>query len=143
METAEILSEGLNLAINVEPGLAEVNPPGFWPTEELKKKFPNVNLDYEPVCKPPLPKEGYDCTPRLTKAIKGIIDRHPGARAILVVSHLSSIDGIFIGLDCGSEYVGQGTISIFNETKPQSGVFECKTRGSSAHLSAANRKNLR
>ncbi|KAI6171322.1 hypothetical protein M3Y97_01058700 [Aphelenchoides bicaudatus] len=148
METASILSHDHELPINPEPGLAEIlylceDPPGFWTNEKLKSKFPRIHLDYSPVFNVPLPDEGYDCTPRLTKTIESIVDRHQDNHNIVVVSHQSSIDSIFMGLGCDSAYVGQATISIFREEEPQSGQFKCTKKAHKGHLSRENQKNLR
>ena len=61
----------------------------------------------------------------------------------MVVSHQSSIDSIFMGLVGESEYVGQATISVFNESEPLSGNFMCSKKCVKEHLSKENRENLR
>jgi hypothetical protein len=40
-------------------------------------------MDYDPVFNVPLPDEGYDCTPRLTKTIEGIVGKHREAGKFL------------------------------------------------------------
>ncbi|PIO77001.1 phosphoglycerate mutase family protein [Teladorsagia circumcincta] len=54
METASIIAECKDLLVKPEAGLGEVltecsNPPGFWSTKRLKRKFIWVDADYEPV----------------------------------------------------------------------------------------------
>ena len=41
------------------------------------------------------------------------------------------------------DYVGQATVSIFDEQQPASNVFESKLFSGDTHLSQANRANLR
>lgn len=55
------------------------SPPGFEPAEVLKKRYPLVDLDYKPVFKLPLIKEGYGddaCCGRLEKTVDVICDRY-------------------------------------------------------------------
>lgn len=54
------------------------SPPGFETPEVLKKRYPLIDLDYEPVFKPPMSKEGYGddaCCERLKKTINTICDQ--------------------------------------------------------------------
>ncbi|CAD5215000.1 unnamed protein product [Bursaphelenchus okinawaensis] len=151
METATIFLEGHDNKINVEPGICEalylcVSPPGFWGVEKLKEKFPLVNLDYDPAFSPPMPNEGYGdsaLTPRVRQTINKILDENPGSGNIVLVGHGASIGGVHSALGHGFQYVGQATVSIFDETAPDSKKFKLVESSGVDHLSASNRKNLR
>lgn len=121
-------------------------PPGFWGVEKLKEKFSRVNLDYKPACPTPLPNEGYgdsSCTPRVRKAINGILNENAGPCNIVLVGHGASIGGVHSALGHGFQYVGQATVSIFDETSPGSKNFKLVESSGTGHLSSSNKKNLR
>lgn len=55
------------------------SPPGFENVEVTKKRYPLIDLNYEPVFKPPLPKEGYgddSCCGRLQKTVDVICKKY-------------------------------------------------------------------
>ncbi|KAI6215038.1 hypothetical protein M3Y94_00337900 [Aphelenchoides besseyi] len=152
METASTLLDGNHPnSINVEPGLCEAlylctKPPGFFSVQKLKEEFPRVNTEYSPICPSPLPKEGMGdeaCIPRLRKTINGVLDQNPDSQNIVLVSHGAAIAAIFEVLCSDFTYVGQATVSIFEETKPNSGKFKLLQSSGTSHLSAENRHNLR
>ncbi|KAI6240966.1 hypothetical protein M3Y99_00406400 [Aphelenchoides fujianensis] len=152
METATILLGDHPNHIQVEPGLCEAlylcqkPQPGFWPMYELVQKFERVDMDYKPVFPPPMPKEGMGdegCVPRLEKTIDTILARCPESRNIVLVGHGASIAAIHHVLISDFSYVGQATVSIFDEKPPGSRKFECIQSSGSSHLSKENRKNLR
>jgi len=88
METATAIvtpREGdMALGIKVEPGLVEAlylceKPPGFETAENVKKRFPHVDLDYKSVFPHQLPKEGYGddaVCGRLQRALDTILERY-------------------------------------------------------------------
>ncbi|CAD5220909.1 unnamed protein product [Bursaphelenchus xylophilus] len=151
METATILLDGHENKINVEPGICEAlylceKPAGFWGVEKLKEKFTRVDLAYCPAFSHPMPEEGCGdsaCTPRVRKTIEHILDLNPGSGNIVLVGHGASIGGVHSALGHGFQYVGQATVSIFDETAPNSRKFKLVESSGASHLSPSNRKNLR
>ncbi|KAI6216729.1 hypothetical protein M3Y99_01801500 [Aphelenchoides fujianensis] len=135
-ETATILLGGHPNHIQVEPGrcealyLCQKPQPGFWPMHELVQKFERVDMDYKPVFPPPMPKEGMGDegrVPRLEKTIDTILARCPESRVngcfasnIVPLRHGASITAIHYVLISDFSYVGQATVSIFDEKPPGS-----------------------
>lgn len=62
---------------------------------------------------------------------------------VLLVGHGASIGGVHQSLGHGFQYVGQATVSLFEEVSPGSGKFRLVQSGDAAHLSKPNRANLR
>lgn len=76
----------------------------------MSEKFGRVDLDYTPVCSAPLPKEksgDQGCIPRVTKAVKGILERDKNAENIVLVAHGASIGAVHSALGYDYCYVGQ------------------------------------
>ncbi|CAD6196282.1 unnamed protein product [Caenorhabditis auriculariae] len=146
VETASTIVAGKNLKVKAEPGLCEAlylceKPPGFWSNEQLAEKFPLVDLDYVPVySKYTLPKEGYGddaCVPRVKSTLSQIFSRFEGN--LLLVGHGASIGAVHEVLMEDFKYVGQATVSEFEETAPD--CFRHKYSSDASHLS--DRRNLR
>ncbi|CAD5216851.1 unnamed protein product [Bursaphelenchus okinawaensis] len=148
METASILLGKKENKIKVEAGFIEImylceDPPGYWPTDQLATKFPKVDLSYKPVFQAPLPPEPDDCLDRVDKTLHKIIEREEDAENIVIVSHGSPVASIYESLTGRYQYIGQTTISIFEETGLGSGKFVCIQRAGRDHLSRDNKLNLR
>ncbi|CAD5222266.1 unnamed protein product [Bursaphelenchus xylophilus] len=146
METASILLGNKENKIKVEPGFIEIlylceDPPGYWPIDQLADKFPKVDLSYKPVFKTCPPED--DCLERVDKTLRKILDREEDTENIVVVSHGSPVASIYESLTGRYQYIGQATISIFEEARAGSGHFVCIQRAGRDHLSAENRVNLR
>uniref|UniRef100_A0A914CJ21 Phosphoglycerate mutase n=1 Tax=Acrobeloides nanus TaxID=290746 RepID=A0A914CJ21_9BILA len=148
VETATRIVGNKNIPLKVEPGLAEAlylceNPPGFEDPEKLKKKYPLVDTSYKPVFAPPMPREGYGddaCTPRLRKTLEGILERF-NSGVFVFVGHGASIGALHEVLIDKWEYVGQATVSQFEELDNKPGKFKCILSSDASHLS--DKSNLR
>uniref|UniRef100_A0A0N4Z0I6 Phosphoglycerate mutase n=1 Tax=Parastrongyloides trichosuri TaxID=131310 RepID=A0A0N4Z0I6_PARTI len=150
IETASLLLGDKDIPIKAEPGLCEVlylcnDPPSFWKTEKLIEKFPKVDKNYSPIFNK-LPSEtGYGdeaCIPRVKKLIEQLLKRYDNPdEQILLVSHGAPIGAIHEVLNGRWKYVGQATVSIWEETDDGSEKFKCLSSSDSSHLS--DKSNLR
>uniref|UniRef100_A0A0N5BNL6 Phosphoglycerate mutase n=1 Tax=Strongyloides papillosus TaxID=174720 RepID=A0A0N5BNL6_STREA len=150
VETASILLGDKDILIKPEPGLCEVlylcnDPPSFWKVDKLKEKFPKIDTNYSPVFSR-LPREtGYGdeaCIPRVRELIEKLLIKYNGKDdQILLVSHGAPIGAIHEVLNGKWKYVGQATVSIWDETEDNSGSFKCLSSSDSSHLS--DKSNLR
>uniref|UniRef100_A0A1I7ZIZ0 Phosphoglycerate mutase family protein n=1 Tax=Steinernema glaseri TaxID=37863 RepID=A0A1I7ZIZ0_9BILA len=146
VDTASRLVGHRDIAINVEPGLCEAlylceRPPGFEPIEKIKAKYPLVDINYQPIVGPKMPKEGYGddaCVPRLRTTLNGILGACKTG-SVLLMAHGASVGAIHEVLIGDFKYVGQATVTKFVE-KSQ-GKFQLEFSGDSSHLS--DRSNLR
>ncbi|KAK5967091.1 Alpha-ribazole phosphatase [Trichostrongylus colubriformis] len=120
METASIIAEEKELLVKPEAGLCEVltecnNPPGFWSTKRLKRKFIWVDADYVPVYeKGTLPDElvgDHSCMPRIRRTVDHITNNYEGD--LLLVSHGAPIAALHQLWGTNFTYVGQATVSKF------------------------------
>lgn len=147
IETASTIIEGRNMKVKAEGGLCEAlylceKPnPGFWETDKLKKKFPLVDEDYVPIySKYTLPREGCGddaCVTRVGTTLRKIFEKYEGN--LVLVGHGASIGACHEILMGDFKYVGQATVSEFEETAP--GKYRCNYSSDSSHLS--DKKNLR
>ena len=144
LETATRLIGSRGIPIKVEPGLAESlylceSPPGFETIDVLKKLYPLIDTEYEPVFKPPLPTEGDwndACCERLKRTVDTICQRYNKAdESIMLVSHGNSIGAIHENLTGEWRYVGQATISKFVEDAEKPGKFNLEFSSDYSHLS--------
>jgi broad specificity phosphatase PhoE len=62
---------------------------------------------------------------------------------IVLVSHGATIGALHAALGYDFTYVGQATISIFEEVQYNSFTFKCVASSNKAHLSPSNSQNLR
>ncbi|CAI5437696.1 unnamed protein product [Caenorhabditis angaria] len=146
IETASTIVEGKGLKVKAEGGLCEAlylceQPPGFWETAELAEKFPLVDTAYFPeFSKFTLPREGCGddaCVSRVRQTLKKLFERHEGN--LLLVGHGASIGACHEVLMGEFKYVGQATVSEFEETAPN--CYRHKYSSDASHLS--DKKNLR
>ncbi|CAP25667.2 Protein CBG05150 [Caenorhabditis briggsae] len=140
IETASTIIEEKNLKVKAEGGLCEAlylceKPPGFWETEQLAEKFLLVDTDYVPVySRYTLPKEacGDDaCVKRVGDTLRKLFEKFEGN--LLLVGHGASIGACHEILMGDFKYVGQATVSEFEETAP--GKYRCNFSSDSSHLS--------
>ena len=117
METADVVARALgNIAIKVEPGIAEVNASrhlGFLDASDLKPSFPLVDMEYRPVVnREDLPVEYSDgaAARRSADTARRVRERLKGS--ILFVGHGASCLGIAGAFGhCG--YVGYTSLTHF------------------------------
>ncbi|CAB3407059.1 unnamed protein product [Caenorhabditis bovis] len=146
IETASIIVGDKGLKVKAEGGLCEAlylceSPPGFWETDKLADKFPLVDRDYIPVySKYTLPKEGDGddaCVDRVRTTLKRIFEKYEGN--LLLVGHGASIGACHEVLHGDFKYVGQATVTEFEETAP--GKYKMNYSSDASHLS--DKSNLR
>ncbi|KAK6056257.1 phosphoglycerate mutase family protein [Cooperia oncophora] len=145
IETASIIVANKDTLVKPEPGLCEVlcnceNPPGFQSTSRLKKKYPLVDQDYEPVyAKETLPEENRgnrSCLRRLRRTLRSITSDYDGD--LLIVSHAAPIAAIHEICGFNFTYVGQATVTKFIESEDK---IRLVFTADASHLS--DKSNLR
>lgn len=150
METASILLGKKDILIKPEPGLVEVlylcnDPPSFWKVDKLKEKFSKVDTNYNPIFKKLPPETGYGdeaCIPRIRELLKKLLTKFNGENdQIMLVSHGAPIGAIHEVLNNKWKYVGQATVSIWDEIDDNLEKFKCSSSSDSSHLS--DKSNLR
>uniref|UniRef100_A0A914I6R3 Phosphoglycerate mutase n=1 Tax=Globodera rostochiensis TaxID=31243 RepID=A0A914I6R3_GLORO len=117
VQTATLLISKRDIPIKVEPGLAEAlylceSAPGFEEPNELRKRFPFIDPEYESIYKKPMPKEGFGddaCIPRVRRTLEQILRKYEEANSIVLVSHGSPIGALHEVLVGEWNYVGQAT----------------------------------
>uniref|UniRef100_A0A183BK09 Phosphoglycerate mutase n=1 Tax=Globodera pallida TaxID=36090 RepID=A0A183BK09_GLOPA len=137
VQTATLLISKRDIPIKVEPGLAEAlylceSAPGFEGPNELKKRFPLIDPEYESIYKKPMPKEGFG---------DDAYSEEMRRNSIVLVSHGSPIGALHEVLVGEWNYVGQATVSKFVETGKGTGKFRQEFTNDSSHLS--DQSNLR
>ncbi|KHJ89933.1 phosphoglycerate mutase family protein [Oesophagostomum dentatum] len=146
IETASIIVAGRNLLVKPELGLCEslhhcTDPPGFWDTARLKKKYPLVDAAYVPIfSRHTLPKVefgDYASTPRIRSTLISLTEKYSGD--LLLVSHGAPIACVHKVWHDQYFYVGQASVTKFVEV--EKGKFRLEYSADISHLSDKN--NLR
>ncbi len=143
VETAHIIAQKINLSIKVEPGICEVLhqfPPGCMTLEELKVRFPAIDLDYNPTLIPDKQENHeLDCFSRVKRTVRSIREKYSGN--ILFVGHAASVAGMTRAFVKTPHFVGLCTLTRIDPHPLKSGKWKTTFLADRSHLS--DKRHLR
>lgn len=138
VQTAQIVSNILNLSVKIEWGLSEwLNPdwmtamPETTPVEILQKNYPGIDLNYVSRIQPEYPETELKLRERTAKTINQILTEF--SEDILIIGHSPSIIAIGLALNPILPKIKPDFACLMQFTKTFLG-WEIKLNGDTTHL---------